>query len=224
MGFCQDAIPFYDSPLPLQADPEPFMTTVLRIIGIDPGTRYVGYGVVEIRGTTLVKLDSGCIAAGGGVIAERLVVIHRRLGEVLDRHRPTAAAVETVFTGNNPKTAIAIGEGRGVAVLTAAERGVAVQGYEPALVKRAVAGNGRANKEQVRSMVRVLLALPCLPPTDHEADALALAITHARHQATAQHPENGARFRKAAPRRALPDFVTAQLPPGLLENGRAGRR
>lgn len=199
------------------------MTAILRIIGIDPGTRFVGYGVVECRGTTLVKLDSGCIAAGNGIIAERLVVIHRQLGEVLDRHRPSAAAVETAFTGNNPKTAIAIGEGRGVVVLTAAERGVVVQGYEPALVKRAVAGNGRANKDQVRSMVRVLLALPCLPPTDHEADALALAITHARHQAATEYTGNGARRRKSLPRRALPDFVVAQLPPGMRENRRAGR-
>jgi crossover junction endodeoxyribonuclease RuvC len=173
----------------------------LRILGIDPGTRNVGYGVVELRGNSLVFLDSGCIRAKGDAIAERLVAIHQGLVRVIQRHRPAAAAIETVFTGNNPKTAIAIGEGRGVAVLSAAENGLAVRGYEPALVKRAVAGSGRADKEQVRSMVRVLLALPELPETDHEADALALAITHARHAGAAARAELSEPVRRQIARR-----------------------
>lgn len=186
-----------------------------RILGIDPGTRHVGYGVVELRANALIWIDSGCINATSGTLSERLVVIYRGLREVIRLHSPQAAAVETVFTGNNPKTAIAIGEGRGVALLSAAEHGLEVRGYEPALVKRAVAGNGRAGKEQVRSMVRVLLALPRLPGTDHESDALALAITHARH---AQSPVDGADRRAAARagRRSLPESVLKQLPPGLL--------
>ena len=196
--------------------------TSIRIMGIDPGTRHVGFGVVEQRGNAIVRIDSGCIKATGDVIAERLVIIYRGLREVILRHAPEAAAVETVFTGANPKTAIAIGEGRGVAVLSAAENGVTVKGYEPALVKRAVAGNGRADKEQVRNMVRVLLALPCLPETDHEADALALAITHARHcqaQNTTGHlPANIRRLKTS--RRSLPDFVLRQLPAGALARQR----
>jgi Holliday junction resolvasome RuvABC endonuclease subunit len=105
-----------------------------------------------------------------------------------------------------------------VAVLSAAENGLTVQGYEPALVKRAVAGNGRADKEQVRSMVRVLLALPQLPETDHEADALALAITHARHAAAAKLTcDLPAPVRKLlSQKRTLPESITRQLPPTLL--------
>ena len=197
------------------------MSDIIRIMGIDPGTRNVGYGVVERRGTALVRLDSGCIVAGNGPIAERLVAIYRGLREVMERHDPGAAAVETVFTGNNPKTAIAIGEGRGVAVLSAAERGMEVKGYEPALVKRAVAGNGRAGKEQVRNMVRVLLNLPTLPETDHEADALALAITHARHMGMAAiaGKRSGGIPEITRKRAALPDFVLRQLPPGFSPSG-----
>jgi len=149
-----------------------------RIIGIDPGTRSVGYGVVESRGSSLRFLGGGCISANAEEIASRLVTIHHELQIVIREFQPQAAAIETVFAGNNVKTAIAIGEGRGVAVLSAAELGVAVFGYEPALVKRTVTGSGRASKEQVQQMVRILLNLGEIPATDHEADALALAITH----------------------------------------------
>lgn len=198
-----------------------------RILGIDPGTRNVGYGVVEKRGNTIVRLAGGCIVAGCGPVAERLVTIYRELCGVIRTHRPVAAAVETVFTGNNPKTAIAIGEGRGVAVLSAAENGLHVSGYEPALVKRAVAGSGRAGKDQVRNMVRVLLNLPELPATDHEADALALAITHLKHAQARELTSNGAAplaIRKTA-RRVLPDCVLKQLPPGFVSgNMRSGKR
>lgn len=193
------------------------MENAIRIIGIDPGTRNVGYGVVEKRGNSLLCLACGCIVSKDVSIANRLVAIHRGLAEIIEMHRPMAAAVETVFAGNNPKTAIAIGEGRGVAVLSAAQRGLEVKGYEPALVKRAVAGSGRAGKEQVRSMVRVLLNLPDLPDTDHEADALALAITHARHMEQAALTGGGARIVIGKKRRApLPDFVLKQLPADML--------
>lgn len=186
----------------------------IRILGIDPGTRNVGFGVVERRGSALVKLAGGCIRTGEGAMADRLACIHRELSRVIALHRPRAAAVETVFTGNNPKTAVAIGEGRGVAVLSAAEQGLEVKGYEPALVKRAVAGSGRADKDQVRNMVRILLCLSEAPETDHEADALALAITHARHCGPAQIRGvlGGGARRGANRRRALPDFVLRQLP------------
>lgn len=205
------------------------MTEAIRILGIDPGTRHVGYGVVEARGSALVWLASGCIKAGGGPLGERLVQIYRGLRDIVAAHRPGAAAIETVFTGRNPKTAIAIGEGRGVAVLSAAEQGLDVTGYEPALVKRAVAGSGRADKEQVRTMVRVLLALREPPATDHESDALALAITHARHAAIGTTAAGAATARAAElaalRKRALPDFVLGQLPPGVAPPRRraAGR-
>lgn len=193
------------------------MEEVTRILGIDPGTRFVGYGVIERRGNALTWLDSGCIRAEGDTIAVRLVTIYRGLRQVIACHSPQAAAVETVFTGNNPKTAIAIGEGRGVALLSAAEQGLSVQGYEPALVKRAVAGNGRADKDQVRGMVRVLLQLPRLPATDHESDALALAITHARHLVTAERTGlNKSTLPIRGRKRQVPEFILRQLPPGSL--------
>lgn len=195
------------------------MDKTIRILGIDPGTRHVGYGIIERRGNAITRLASGAIHARGDSIAGRLVVIYRGLREVVLRHRPQAAAVETVFTGNNPKTAIAIGEGRGVALLAAAEQGIDVRGYEPALVKRAVAGNGRADKDQVRAMVRVILALPELPETDHESDALALAITHAHHmaidEATGGAAIPGLPKGRARARRAIPEFIAKQLPPGV---------
>ena len=198
-----------------------------RIMGIDPGTRHVGYGVLEQRGFELLRLDSGCIAADSGPISERLVVIYRGLREVIGRLAPDAVAVETVFTGDNPRTAIAIGEGRGVAVLAAAESGVAVAGYEPAVVKRAVAGNGRAGKEQVRSMVRVLLRLAAPPETDHEAYALDVAITHALH-ARLRHgaaPSAPLARLESMRRRDLPEAVARQLPAGVaVPRRRSGRR
>ncbi len=194
----------------------------MRIIGIDPGTRNVGFGVVEQQGSSLICLACGCISVSDPVVANRLVAIYQGLADAIDKWKPVAAAVETVFTGNNPKTAIAIGEGRGVAVLSAAQRGLPVQGYEPALIKRAVAGNGRAGKDQVRSMVKILLNLPALPETDHEADALALAITHARQMEQAART-GGVVQRRALPKRGpLPEFVRNQLPPDML--ARAGRR
>ncbi len=201
------------------------MDGAARILGIDPGTRNVGYGVIERRGTALVRLESGCIKAPDGAMPERLVAIYRGLREIIERHSPQSAAVETVFTGNNPKTAIAIGEGRGVAVLSAAERGLAVSGYEPALVKRAVAGSGRAGKEQVRCMVRVLLNLPEAPATDHESDALALAITHARHMDldAAAGGRRSALPAAMARRGPLPDLVARQLERLNAVGARTGR-
>lgn len=189
------------------------MDKTIRILGIDPGTRHVGYGIVERRGNSLTWLASGALHARGETIAERLVVLYRGLREVIVRYEPRTAAVETVFTGNNPKTAIAIGEGRGVAVLSAAEQGLEVQGYEPALVKRAVAGNGRADKDQVRAMVRVILALPSVPETDHESDALALAITHAHHMAIREATGPLSAPPRRSRRRAIPECIARQLPP-----------
>jgi crossover junction endodeoxyribonuclease RuvC len=148
------------------------------IIGIDPGTRNVGYGVIEASGSSFKSVAHGCIHSKGDEISLRLVTIHQELQKVIRKYSPSVAAIETVFAGENIKTAIAIGEARGVAIISAAELGLEVFGYEPALVKRAVAGNGRAGKEQIQQMIKVLLNLPEIPPTDHEADALALAITH----------------------------------------------
>ncbi|MBP5232697.1 MAG: crossover junction endodeoxyribonuclease RuvC, partial [Planctomycetes bacterium] len=152
----------------------------MRVIGIDPGTLHAGYGVVEELSGGYRCVASGSIDASGPDVATRLVTIFEGLSLAIQRYQPEEAAVETVFAGNNVKTAIVIGEARGVALLAAARAGVAVTGYEPSVIKRAVASNGKATKEQVQRMIQILLGLPQLPPTDHEADALAMAITHLR--------------------------------------------
>jgi crossover junction endodeoxyribonuclease RuvC len=178
------------------------MTQTHRILGIDPGTRQVGYGVIEKCGNALQRIDGGCIRTKGDDLPQRLVQIHTALQEVISRNKPSVASIETVFAGENIRTAIAIGEARGVAMLSAAELGLIVVGYEPATVKRAVAGNGRAGKSQIQEMVRVLLGLTEAPETDHEADALALAITHCNRERFATHgSEGGTRMLKGRRRR-----------------------
>lgn len=154
----------------------------MRIIGIDPGTIHVGFGILEVDADGLRRIDGGSIdCPATAELAKRLMGIHHGLQTVMREWKPDAAAVETVFFGKNSMAAIRIGEGRGVALLSAAEAGVPVYAYEPALVKRSVCGNGRAAKEQVRRMVTSVLHLPEAPRTDHEADALAMAICHALH-------------------------------------------
>lgn len=154
----------------------------MRIIGIDPGTINVGYGIIEISGNSLRYLVSGTITARNADISLRLVEIYNGLKGVIQLYEPDEAGVETVFAGNNVKTAIAIGEGRGVALLAAAESGIPVIGYEPTVIKKAVTSSGRAGKEQVLQMVKILLSLPDIPDSDHEADALAIAITHSKRR------------------------------------------
>jgi crossover junction endodeoxyribonuclease RuvC len=152
------------------------------VLGIDPGTTSTGYGVVARRGGRLVALDGGVIATPAGLeLARRLAAIHRRVGELLDEHRPEALAVEELYFGANVKTAFAVGHARGAAMLAAGERDVGCHGYTPQQVKGAVCGSGRAGKEQVQHMVAALLALPELPRPDHAADALAVAVCHHNH-------------------------------------------
>ncbi|MHC4885041.1 MAG: crossover junction endodeoxyribonuclease RuvC [Planctomycetota bacterium] len=174
----------------------------MRVIGIDPGTRSVGYGVVEEVGGRYVRCDSGAIECRDKELANRLVGIHRGLQVVIREWKPDLAAIETAFFGKNPQTAIKIGEGRGVAMLSAAEAEVEVVGVEPALVKRALTGNGRASKDQVAEMVRVLLGLEAAPETDHESDALAMAV------ACLQRTRQGLPL---AGKRELPPAVVAAL-------------
>jgi crossover junction endodeoxyribonuclease RuvC len=150
------------------------------VLGIDPGTASTGYGVVARRGGRLVALDGGVIVTGAGLALERrLALIHARVGELLDEHRPQALAVEELYFGSNVRTAFAVGQARGVVLLAAGERGVPCSGYTPQQVKGAVCGSGRAAKGQVQRMVQSLLGLAELPRPDHAADALAVAICHA---------------------------------------------
>lgn len=148
------------------------------VIGIDPGTRRFGWGIVERRGTRLVHRGHGVIPADERQpIASRLVVIECALVEVVRAHGPAAASVEALFYAKDAQAAAKLGHARGVALLVCARAGLAVHEYAPALVKKAIVGNGRAEKKQVAQMIRVILGLPSPPPAD-AADALALAVTH----------------------------------------------
>jgi crossover junction endodeoxyribonuclease RuvC len=148
------------------------------VLGIDPGTRRFGWGVVERRGTRLVHHGHGVIPADERQpIASRLVTIECALVEVVRAHGPAMASVEALFYAKDAQAAAKLGHARGVALLVCARAGLAVHEYAPALVKKAIVGNGRAEKEQVAQMIRVILGLPSLPPAD-AADALALAVTH----------------------------------------------
>ena len=150
------------------------------VLGIDPGTANTGYGVVGRRGGRMVALDGGVIkTTPAGDTAARLAVIHARVGELLDEHRPEAVAVEALYFGANARSAFAVGQARGVVLLAAGQRGIPCWDYTPQQIKGAVCGSGRAAKDQVQRMVQTLLALEELPRPDHAADALAVAICHA---------------------------------------------
>jgi crossover junction endodeoxyribonuclease RuvC len=149
----------------------------VRVLGIDPGTRRLGWGVVEKIGTRLSHVAHGVIRASEEEpLAERLVVIERELVAVVTAHAPERASVESIFFAKDAQAASKLGHARGVALLVCARAGLAVAEYPPARVKRTVAGGGRADKSQVAQMVRALLGLAAIPPAD-AADALAIAIT-----------------------------------------------
>jgi crossover junction endodeoxyribonuclease RuvC len=147
------------------------------VMGIDPGTADTGYGVVQSVGSRLDALAEGVIKTRPGVPLERrLVDIHAAVSELLDRHSPDALAIEELYFGTNARTAFAVGQARGVVLLAAGQRGLPARSYTPQQVKGAVCGHGRADKQQVSTMVTRLLALAQAPATDHASDALAVAI------------------------------------------------
>ena len=155
----------------------------MRILGIDPGSLRLGYGIVESEGAGGARVryvECGVITAPARrPRAARLAEIGRGLRELIAEVRPHAVAMEEAFYGVNVQSTIALGEARGVALLVAAEEGLAVTGYPPATVKKSVVGHGRASKEQVGFLVRALLSMRRTPSPD-AADALAIAICHAR--------------------------------------------
>ncbi len=149
-----------------------------RILGIDPGLRVTGYGLVEVRGARLAYLASGCIRTGVGTLPTRLGVIARDLAHLIAEMRPTEVAVEKVFVNVNPNSTLLLGQARGAAIAAAVLAGLPVAEYTAGQVKQAVVGGGRAPKTQVQGMVMRLLVLPGIPQAD-AADALAAAICHA---------------------------------------------
>jgi crossover junction endodeoxyribonuclease RuvC len=157
----------------------PVADHTVRILGIDPGLRVTGFGIIEKNGQRLVYVTSGCVKAPqSGALPDRLAVILASLGEVIDTHRPGEVALEKVFVNINPESTLALGQARGAAISAAVLAKLPVSEYTALQVKQAVVGTGHARKEQVQEMVRRLLGLPGHPSPD-AADALACAICHA---------------------------------------------
>ncbi|HEX6479651.1 MAG TPA: crossover junction endodeoxyribonuclease RuvC [Ktedonobacteraceae bacterium] len=148
-------------------------------LGIDPGTAIVGYAVVTARGSELSMIACDVITTPAGMpMAQRLQHIYTRLSEIVVTYRPNEGAMEELFFAKNARTALSVGQARGVAMLALANGGLSVAEYTPRQVKQAVSGYGGADKQQVGEMVRILLHLKSIPKPDDAADAAAVAICH----------------------------------------------
>lgn len=151
----------------------------VRILGVDPGSRVTGYGIIETRGREAVYLASGCIRLGDGSMPERLAQIFKDLQMLIETHEPQVMAIEQVFVSHNASSAIKLGQARGAAICAGAGAGLPVSEYTATQIKQTVAGTGRAAKQQIQHMVKMLLKVQGDIAAD-AADALAVALTHAR--------------------------------------------
>jgi crossover junction endodeoxyribonuclease RuvC len=156
----------------------------VRIIGIDPGLRNTGWGVIEADGTRLSYIADGSVHSDADApLASRLLQIHSQLAEILQRYAPDEAAIEETFVNKDARATLKLGQARGAAMLAPALAGISVAEYAPNVVKKSVVGAGHAEKDQVKHMVKVLLPRAELNTTD-STDALAIAICHAHHRGT----------------------------------------
>jgi crossover junction endodeoxyribonuclease RuvC len=197
----------------------------MLVLGVDPGTRFLGWGVIAAEGNRLRHVGHGVVnACPEKPLAERLVIIDRELAAVIARFRPDCGSVETLFFHKDAQAAAKLGHARGVALLNLARAGIPVAEYAPARVKSMLTGSGRAEKLQVAQMIKMLLSLDELPASD-AADALALAVTHLRRAPLeaalalrrAQNPELDRVLGKARRRR-----VSARQPAALGKPRSAG--
>ena len=160
--------------------------TAIRLMGIDPGSRITGYGIIDLEGPRARHIASGCIqTASDRPVPERLKTIYEAVAGVIATYSPAEAAVEQVFMHRNPDSALKLGQARGAALCAVVMARVPVSEYAARAVKQAVAGNGAADKSQVQHMIKLLLNLSEAPPTD-AADALAVAICHGHIRQTRQ--------------------------------------
>jgi len=158
----------------------------MLILGLDPGLACTGWGIVRAEGNRLAHLANGqCRTPAQAPLGERLVSLHEQLTAMIRAHGPAAAAVEEVFVNDNPQSTLKLGQARGVVLLSAAQAGLQLGEYAPRLVKKALVGTGGADKRQVHAMVQRLLPSAVVAGAD-AADALAVAITHAHHLASAR--------------------------------------
>jgi crossover junction endodeoxyribonuclease RuvC len=151
----------------------------MRIFGVDPGSERTGYGCIESSGSRHRLVACGILSAPArSTFPERLFAIHTGLEALLERHRPECVAVENIFFAKNVRSALKLGHTRGIALLAASQASIPVVEYSPAEIKRSVVGYGRAEKQQVQAMVKLLLGLDAVPSPHDVADALAVALCH----------------------------------------------
>jgi crossover junction endodeoxyribonuclease RuvC len=160
------------------------MAQAIRILGIDPGLRRTGWGVIACEGNRLIYLACGSVESNNKhSLAERLVTIHDGLARIVDEFHPDEAAVEATFVNRDAAATLKLGQARGIALLVPAKAGVLVAEYAPNLVKKTIVGAGHAEKAQIRLMIGVLLP-KADPQSEDAADALAIAVTHAHHRSS----------------------------------------
>jgi crossover junction endodeoxyribonuclease RuvC len=151
----------------------------VRVIGIDPGTAITGWGIVEDSNHQLHRIAGGVVTTPAGMpLPQRLQIIYRELARIAAEWQPDSAAIEELFFSKNAKTALAVGHGRGAAMLAMANANLPIFEYKPLEVKQAITGHGGADKKQIQQMVKLLLELDDIPRPDDAADALAVAICH----------------------------------------------
>lgn len=150
----------------------------MRIIGIDPGSRSTGFGIIDLHKTKYTYVASGCLQPNCTTLPQRLQIIHNHLVELIQQYQPLIFAIEQPFVHHNPASALKLAQARGALLVAAANQQLDIYEYFPTEIKQAVVGTGHASKTQVQYMVRVLLTLSSSPQTD-AADALAVAICHA---------------------------------------------
>ncbi len=152
----------------------------MRILGIDPGSRITGFGVIEVNDGAVSYVTSGCIRVEGGSLPKRLKTIFNGVSEIIETYQPDEMTIEQVFVNKNVDSALKLGQARGTAICAGVIRDIEVFEYTPTQIKKAIVGKGHADKAQIQFMVRALLKLPGLPQQD-AADALACALCHHHH-------------------------------------------
>lgn len=156
------------------------MTVIERILGIDPGSRLTGFGIIEIHRRKAIYVGSGCIRMQSKTLPARLHEIYTGMSQIIEQYQPTVSAIEQVFMYRNAASALKLGQARGAAIVACVQQGLPVHEYAPTQIKQAVVGKGHADKVQVQHMVKVLLSLSNTPQAD-AADALAVALCYAHH-------------------------------------------
>lgn len=169
-----------------------------RVLGLDPGLLYTGWGVVDVDGPRLRYVEAGECPSGAGPLPTRLAALARQIKDVIDSQKPDEVAVEETFVNRNPRTTLLLGHARAVSLLVPGQAGLPLAEYAPTEVKKAIVGSGRADKDQVGYMVRTLMP-GCPRMGEHAMDALAVAVCHAGYSRPALAERTGRVARRAVP-------------------------